>query len=419
MRILYLTHGFPYPLTSGRLRQYHFIRELAQRHSVTLVSIVGKKCTPADVEAVEAIADRVVTVESPVTDAGFVKKLFNRLRMMATKTSPDLDQMRATVARLLRDDKYDAIFSSAVSVRALRGIESPPIICDICDSAALHMRGRIKHCPLPARPWFWLLIRFAEKFTAELVERTNHVIFASQRDLEDAVGGPCRFASAVPNGVDIDYWKRSTPQLGQDTLVFTGGMRYAPNEDAALYLIRDILPIVRRTVPNARLLIVGHSPRKVLVDAGQATPGVTVTGFVDDVRPYMEDASVFVAPLRFGAGIQNKLLEAMAMEVPVVTSQLAADGLLSGDMTHAPVEVAGSTEEYAAAIVRHLLARRSDANPDARGRNFVATHFQWETSGATIHRILDQVTGRSIEMELPSQRPDSDVSFSLAGEPRS
>jgi len=159
-----------------------------------------------------------------------------------------------------------------------------------------------------------------------------------------------------------------------------------------LYLIRDILPLVQRELPDARALIVGHSPRPALVAEGQR-PGVTVTGFVDDVRPYLEQATVFVAPLRFGAGIQNKLLEALAMELPVIASPLAAQGLCTEDGAQPPLRVASTPAEFAAAICAELRARADDPTPDAGARRFVTAHFDWRVSAQRVHEVLQKVVG--------------------------
>ncbi len=169
-------------------------------------------------------------------------------------------------------------------------------------------------------------------------------------------------------------------------------MNYAPNVDAALHLIRDILPLVQREIPDARALIVGHSPRPALVAEGQR-PGVTVTGFVDDVRPYLEEATVFVAPLRFGAGIQNKLLEALAMELPVIASPLAAQGSCTEDGARPPLRVASTPAEFAAAICAELRTRADDPTPDAEARRFVTAYFDWRVSARRVHEVLQNVVG--------------------------
>jgi len=391
MRILYLTNGFPYPLTSGRLRQFHFIRELSQRHSVTLVSVVGESCSEGDVAAMEPWTERVVTVVSPAKDGDLREKTANRLSLLFTGSSPVLRVLHSRLKSLLREQQFDAVILSVATLPALEGLTLPPLIADVCDSATLHLRGRLRCTPLIRQPMLRLAIRMAQKFTTRVAQRADHLLFASRRDLEAAVGGSFKRADVVPNGVDLEYWNRTSGALGQNTIVFTGGMRYAPNTDAALQLIHHVLPRVRQSVPDARLLIVGHSPPPALVEAGASTPGVEVTGFVDDVRPYLEQSTVFAAPLRFGAGIQNKLLEAMAMEVPVITSQLAADGLLPDGEALPPVEVAESADEFAAAIVRRLAARAGDPAPDAAGRQFVEEHFHWEGSAQRLERVLNRV----------------------------
>ena len=222
-----------------------------------------------------------------------------------------------------------------------------------------------------------------------LIGNAAHLLFASVRDRDALVGRSSR-ATVVPNGVDTGFWRRVAPERGANTIAFTGAMDYPPNTDAALYLAETILPLVQRTIPDARALIVGRDPPPRLERAGQL-PGVTVTGFVDDVRPYLEQATVFAAPLRFGAGIQNKVLEALAMELPVVASPLAADGLRTEDGQTPPAQVAGSAQEFADLIVRALHERASDPAPDTAARRYVETHFVWRRSGEKLDQVLGSV----------------------------
>ena len=133
----------------------------------------------------------------------------------------------------------------------------------------------------------------------------------------------------VPNAVDLDYWTRSTPAQptgAAPRVVMTGVMDYPPNHDAAMRLAERIMPSVREEVPDAELVIAGRDPGPELRAAGDAHPWLTVTGALPDLRPEMERGAVYCAPLRFASGIQNKLLEALAMEVPVVTTPVVADG---------------------------------------------------------------------------------------------
>jgi glycosyltransferase involved in cell wall biosynthesis len=170
-------------------------------------------------------------------------------------------------------------------------------------------------------------------------------------------------------------------------------MDYAPNRDAATYLITEIFPLVQSKVAEARLLVVGRDAPPDLVRLG-GRPGVQVTGLVPDVRPYLEQASVFVAPIRFGAGIQNKLLEAMAMALPVIASPVAAEGLCAEGGDRPPVTVVASPTECADRIVERLGATRSDPTPDQVGRAFVERHFVWERSAGRIDAIFASLAGQ-------------------------
>lgn len=221
----------------------------------------------------------------------------------------------------------------------------------------------------------------------QIIERADHLLFASLRDREAVLSDRRTPSTVMPCGVDLDYWQRSTRELGRSAVVFTGAMNYQPNIDAALFLIEDIFPRVRQAHPGAELFIVGHSPTPALVVAGRQ-PGVTVTGFVDDVRPYLERAAVFAAPLRFGAGIQNKVLEAMAMEVPVVATPLAADGLNTEDGARPPLKVAQTAAEFAQIIGAEIQARAQNTTPDTAARQYIAQYFVWPAVGDKLGAVL-------------------------------
>jgi glycosyltransferase involved in cell wall biosynthesis len=238
----------------------------------------------------------------------------------------------------------------------------------------------------------WIKYLDLKRIERQVVQLARLVMFASERD---AVVVPEHHRGKIvilPNGVDTTYWQRTTPALGTNTLIFTGAMHYPPNHDAALHLVRDILPIVRRVIPDVKLLIVGHSPSEGLIQASQQL-GVTVTGFVEDMRPYLEQATVFAAPLRFGSGIQNKVLEALAMELPVVTTSVVAAGLSLRQGDKPPITVAGSAHKFAEALVSELQSRAVDPAPFATGRRFVERTFVWETNAKRLESAIERIHG--------------------------
>jgi glycosyltransferase involved in cell wall biosynthesis len=392
MRVLYLTNGFPFPLTSGYLRHYHLIRELAAWHRITLLSVVGPSFRGEHVEALRPYTERVLTFRSTGRGRSQVGKALAWGRATLLGQSPER-AMRAAIRQLLAEERFDAVlFSGKETLTAIDGLHTPPVVADFTDAASQRLRGQIAVSGGFKRLALYGKLIRVRRLERRILARAAHGLFASARDRDAVVGGPHPAMTVVPNGVDTAYWQRRAPRLGQRTLVLTGAMNYAPNVDAALHLIRDILPLVQREIPDARALIVGHSPRPALVAEGQR-PGVTVTGFVDDVRPYLEEATVFVAPLRFGAGIQNKLLEALAMELPVIASPLAAQGLCTEDGAQPPLRVASTPAEFAAAICAELRARAADPAPDAEARRFVTVHFDWRVSARRVHEVLQKVVG--------------------------
>ena len=358
-----MTNGFPYPLTSGYLRHYFLIRELSEHHEISLFSIVGADFGKADSDALTPYTKRIRTFPSSNRSNSRARKIRDRLSVLGPGGRADgaVHGLGREAADLARRERFDAVlFSGKRTFPALSFLPGLPIVADVCDTASARVRGEMRFTTplrIPA-----LALQYAEFKRAErgLSRRGSVLLFASARDrdllLADVRGkGLDPRALVAPNGVDVEYWHRTSPSLGAGRVVFTGKMNYPPNEDAALLLIRKVMPIVRRSFPAAELLVVGRDPTDRLRREGQA-PGVTVTGFVDDVRPYLDTAAVFAAPLRFGAGIQNKVLEAMAMEIPVVASPLAAGGLRTGDGKTPPLVVAHSSGDLAGSIVERLAA---------------------------------------------------------------
>ena len=400
MRILYVTNGFPYPLTSGYLRHYFLIRELSEHHEISLFSIVGGDFDNADSDALTPYTKRIHTFPSSSRSDSRARKVRDRLSVLCTGGRADgaVQRLGREAADLARREQFDAvIFSGKRTFPALAFLPELPIVVDVCDTASARARGEMRFASpfrIPA-----LALQYAEFKRAErgLSRRGSILLFASARDRDLLLADVRRTGldprtSVVPNGVDVEFWHRTSPTLGADRVVFTGKMNYPPNEDAALLLIRQVMPIVRRSFPAAELLVVGRDPTDRLRREGQA-PGVTVTGFVEDVRPYLDTAAVFAAPLRFGAGIQNKVLEAMAMEIPVVASPLAAGGLRTGNGVRPPLVVAHSPGDLAGRIVERLAAGPR-AEPDRAARAYVEEHFVWRESARIVGEALAAVVPR-------------------------
>jgi sugar transferase (PEP-CTERM/EpsH1 system associated) len=197
---------------------------------------------------------------------------------------------------------------------------------------------------------------------------------------------------AMPNGVDLEYFHPLGPAAddARHTIAFTGVMDYWPNVDGVRWFVDEIFPRVRADVPDARLLVVGSRPTPE-VRAWAGGPGVTVTGFVDDVRRFVGDAAVCIAPLRVARGIQNKVLEAMAMGRPVVCTPEALEGIEAAN--ERDVLVASDTAAFAQAVVRSLLEPETARRIGAAGRGLVESRYSWPQSLAALDRLIGREGG--------------------------
>jgi glycosyltransferase involved in cell wall biosynthesis len=429
MRILYVTADLPWPLTSGYLRHFHFLRALGERHDVTLLSLMGPAHTPADVAALERVVARVVTEPATRGARPFSVKVADRLRMLVAGGDTAALRLGETGGRLARTVPFDVLLLSGKrTMPVLAGLPPMPLVADLCDATSIRIRRQMRHAPLIDQPALALEYVEIRRVERALTHRARHAIFASARDRAAVVGptatrGPdISPASVVPNGVDLDVWHRQRRELGLDEIVFTGAMDYPPNADAAVQLVEHVLPLVRREMPSARVTIVGRDPTPRVRELAEHD-GVTVTGYVDHVRPYLERAAVFAAPIRYGAGIQNKVLEALAMEVPVVASPLAADGLRTQDGDVPPVAVTRGPTEMAEQVVARLREAAAGATADPALRAYVAAHFDWTTNADRLEAILvdaagDRVTaGDGAHADAHDDADDDDDDVDVAGIP--
>ena len=390
MRILYLTDGFPYPLTSGRLRHYHFIRQLSARHAISLLSTVPTGHPPEHAAALAPFVEAVETFETHAVGRGVVEKFFERSWRIATRR-PDrgMAHLYARATELHATRPFDVVLNAHLDCSIENHLAGVPVVYDLCDALSLRARGEWEHARLVHRAPAAMKLVEAIVTERSVLRRAPRVIVCAQRDADWLARGTGS-VPAIPNGVDTDYWHRTSAALPLDRLVFVGVLSAPANEDAALLLIERILPLVRRHVAGVHLVIAGRDPSPQLRRAADREPTCELAVDLADLRPVLEHATVFVAPLRFSAGIQNKLLQAMAMAVPVVATRSAADGLVTS-AGPPPITVGGDAPEaIASASVEALHRARRDPTPDYEARRFVAHHFTWAEHTAHLERLLEK-----------------------------
>jgi sugar transferase (PEP-CTERM/EpsH1 system associated) len=387
MRILMLAHRIPYPPHTGdKVRAFHIARHLAQQHDLTLAFLVDD---PGDWPGVEALRREVGQLEFSRLwkPWGMLKGLVGfpagtplTLSCFASR------KLRGRIARRLSEADYDLIYVSSSSMAQYVEGTAAPVVMDFVDvdSDKWTQYGQRTRPPLA---WVYRTEgRRLRRYEAGVARWARLCVLATAA--EEALlrsFAPWANTAVVPNGVDLAYYAPNGEGGSEPVLIFTGAMDYRPNIDAVRFFCTDIFPSVRREVPEARFLIVGLNPAPSVCRLA-SMPGVVVTGAVPDVRPFYAGASVCVAPLRIARGVQNKVLQAMAMRIPVVATRRACEGIAARPGHDVIVE--DDPGAFAARVVELLKRPAARAALGRRGRAFVEAHHSWETSLARLDGLL-------------------------------
>lgn len=403
MKILMLSHRLPYPPTKGeKIRAWHHLRSLAPRHDVTLLSLVDDRSDLPHIEHLRQLATDVeaIPVARPRAILHSLAAL-PRAHPLSVRYCFSPALQRTLRARLSRE-RYDVVFvySSAMAQYVDDSIQIP-IVIDFVDMDSQKWLQYARHKPFPWSVLYRLEGQRMKAYERRIATRAaaNLVVSRAEAALfrATAPGAPL---AVLPLVIDTEYFspgpRRVTP--GTPTLIFTGVMDYFPNEDAVEYFARAILPRIRQGMPRVRFVIVGQRPSR-RVRRLAAIAGIVVTGRVPDVRPYLADAHVAVAPFRLAQGMQTKILEAMAMAVPVVATSKAHEGLEATQGRELFVEDAPGS--FANAVIRLLREPALQAQVGAAARSFVEGHHSGGALGAQLEQTL---TGAAL-VEVVGGRP--------------
>jgi sugar transferase (PEP-CTERM/EpsH1 system associated) len=377
MRILCLTSRLPYPPNRGdRLRAFHFIEHLSREHELSLVSFVAGEAERDHVAALETYCEAVHVVSmSPTRSAVSVASNLWRpdpLQVLYYRSGAMQSLIAEVTSRTAFDAAYVHLFRMAPYVEHLTGMYR---IVDLTDVISKEISLSLPYRGLASRLLYRMekprIARY-ERWVAQTFEESWLISEADRKLL--AAACPRANIRVVPNGVDLD-WFHPTGQVREpNSLIFVGHMGVFHNIDAAIHLVTDVLPLVREQIPDCRLKIVGADPDPQIRRLDH-DPSVTVTGFVPDLNEELNQAAVFVAPLRFAAGVQNKVLEAMAAGTPVVTTSLINEGL--GAQADHELLVADDAVSTAEQIVLLLQDRERREQIGQAGRQFVVRNYRW------------------------------------------
>ncbi len=400
MKILWVKPGGLVPLDSGgKIRSYHLLRGLAQSHSVTFLSFYAAHANDCHRDLEKAF-HKVVLFPLQLPEATSLRN--GRSYLRALWTSQPFSTARFCVPevihgvrRELEQGSYDAMicdFLMGAMVTPL-GWPCPKIFFTHNVEALIWKRHfRVSGNPL------WKLFTWREYRTIARQEKrclraADHVLTVSgtDRDFFSRIVSPDKI-TVIPTGVDVDYFCPQPAEVRPHSLVFTGSMDWMPNEDAVLYFIEEIFPLVRREAPDATLWVVGRRPSARLVEFAARREGVQVTGAVDDIRPYVAQSEVYVVPLRVGSGTRIKIFEALGMGKAVVSTTLGAEGLPVQNGEN--ILLADEAGEFARRILDLFSTPERRMALGTAARRLVEEKYSWSSVATILDDVLRRVAPR-------------------------
>ena len=399
MRILVLAPDVP--ATSGMPgspRLFNLCREISQHHELFLFTysssqeryqaFLNDSATPHVFTRVEVLPDPPAVrwwgqqwhrmhlaphFETRYRHAGYYRSIRQRIRELCVHERIDLIHVDLLAMVQYVDPQVNI-----------------PAIVDLHDSMTLLCRRMLKAERSWRKRFSAYLGLIGVKRLEETLGRTFDLIITNSTVDEQVI----RALSLEPktltitNGVDMEYFSPVATLIEGDKLVFTGVMGYAPNEDAALYFVEDIFPLVRARRPQAQFWVVGSEPSE-RVRALARIPGVHITGKVEDVRPYVQSATVFVCPLRVGSGVKNKILAAMAMQKATVATSISIDGLDLAE--NRDVLLADDPQDFADKVVRLLTDQMAAHQLGANGLARVQAQYSWGAMGKVLETAIQSI----------------------------
>ncbi len=394
--VLMLTPYVPYPPTSGgRSRTYNLIQHLSEHYAITLVCFGRPEETAFDLTPLDAWCDLIVVPRAPSPSTLRAALLSLTSLKPITMRLYHTPAMEAAVAQVLAERRIDLIHVE--SFYMLPNLPAQPDVPVLLSEPAIEYVAWGRHARV-AQPWYTRPAIALEALKMRVWEPrawSEATVVGTMSNVDAAAirrATPGVLTVPTPNGVDVRYFNID-PAVEREpqTALFLGDYKYFPNADAVLYFAQEILPLVRRRYPDFQFVVVGKDPTPEMRALQESIPGVTLTGMVDDTRPYLQRATMFVCPLRSGSGTRFKLLEALACGCPVISTTIGAEGLHAVDGQH--LLLRDTAESFADAIVSLIEDPAQAAALGRTGREWVVSTHAWEHSAALLRAAYEKLIG--------------------------
>ena len=388
MKIFVLLSRFPYPLEKGdKLRAFHQIKELSKNNEIVLCALSDEKVSKESIKILSEYCSEIKVIRLHKWSIYLKlvwKQLFSNQSLQVAYFYNNKAQK--VIDNLLQKHQPNHIYCQLIRVTEYVRKSKIPKTLDYMDALARGMERRVEEAPFYLR-WFLksetIRLKRYEHFIFEDFDNTTII---SEQDKNLIVNIKNNKIVVVPNGVDYQTYQQKEVEKSYD-LIFTGNMAYPPNVDSAVYLANEIMPLVWQQKPNIKLVIVGAKPDAKVKKL--SSDKIVVTGWVDDISEYYAKSKVFIAPMQIGTGLQNKLLEAMAMNLPCITSNLANNALNAEH--NKSVLIGENPNDYANHIVQLLDNKDLYQKIANNGFQFVKQNYTWQGSTSILEKLITKI----------------------------
>ncbi|MFO7979156.1 MAG: glycosyltransferase [Bacteroidales bacterium] len=385
-KIFVLLSRVPWPLEKGdKLRAFYQLRELSENHDIILCALNQGTVHPDAHAALKPFVRHLYFI--PLKKYGIINRLtFNWFGTLPFQVAYFFDdKIRQKIQGLLKEHQPDHIYCQLIRMaHYLKDVKTDKTI-DYQDVFSKGLKRRMEIAPWYLKPVLNIEYQRVMKYEARVFDFFDKKTIISLPDRE-AIGHPRKEEIVIiPNGVDTTFFQPLNTEKTFD-LIFSGNMGYPPNINAARYLVKQIMPLVWQHDPGISLVLAGTNPSPAV--KALAGERVRITGWVNDMRHYYGRARIFVAPMQIGTGLQNKVLEAMAMKLPCITSPLANQAL--GAQEGKDILIGNNPENYAKQIVTLLNDPEKYNTLATNGYQFIQRHFNWKKICQKLESVIVQ-----------------------------
>jgi len=399
MRVLLLTQVLPYPPDSGpKIKTYHVIKYLAQRHRVTLVAFVRDTDKPEYIAHLKTLCERVITVpiqRAASRDLVFLGKslLSGQPWMMLRDERPE---MRAALSELAATSQFDIVHADQLNMgQYALPFPSGRKVLDL-HNALWVLYKRMSEAQSFTNPMKYLLMRdwpLLKRYEAEMCRRFDAVTAVSEEDKAALIeaGAPSDM-TVIPIAVDLDSQPYIERQPKGPHIIHIGTMYWPANINAINWFLDAIYPLIKARLPEVRCTLIGARPPESIIERAKADPSLTVTGYVDDPLPYLQDASMMIVPLKAGGGMRVKILNALAQGIPMVTTTVGCEGIaVTPDKD---ILIADEPAAFAEASLRLLTDADLNQRISQNGRDMVMRRYDYREAVKPLDDVYAEIVAK-------------------------